>query len=255
MRQLMLADYGRAEEALQLARAWGQPDQPLGIEVQGLYFPDVLDNLAEALAGYQKHLSGFHGPISLHGPFMDLVPGSPDALIRQATRTRFMQALDIAGALGASHVVVHNGYIAYPASLDKWVVRAASVWRSVLPHTPEGTRIHLENQLEREPAAILELLNVLADPRMGICLDIGHAHFYGAPVLGWVEKLGARITYVHLHDNHGVWDEHLALGQGSLPLVEVLQALEERAPDAIWSIEAPLEPSLIWLKEHGFLPT
>lgn len=255
MRQLMLADYGRAEGALQLAREWSWIKCPVGIEVQGLYFPDVLDDMTEALAAYQSRLADFDGPISLHGPFMDLVPGSPDALIRQATLTRFTQALEVAAALHASHVVIHNGYIAYPASLDKWVARAASVWRAVLPHTPEGTRIHLENLLEQEPAAILELLSVLDDPRMGICLDIGHAHFYGAPVLGWVQKLGARITYVHLHDNHGVWDEHLPLGQGNIPLMDVLGTLEERAPDAIWSIEAPLEPSLTWLHEHGFLPT
>jgi len=53
---------------------------------------------------------------------------------------------------------------------------------------------------------------------------------------------------------HGETDEHLGLGKGNISLVEVLAALKEYAPNAIWAIEANLddmEDSILWLKEKG----
>ena len=64
------------------------------------------------------------------------------------------------------------------------------------------------------------------------------------------------LGYVHLHDNHGESDEHLGLGQGTIPVSEVCQALQHYAPTAIWGIETALphmESSVHWLEEHDFL--
>jgi sugar phosphate isomerase/epimerase len=72
-------------------------------------------------------------------------------------------------------------------------------------------------------------------------------------VLNWITTLGERITYVHLHDNDGSGDQHLPLGQGNLPLLEVLAALETHAPRAIWMIEAEATASLAWLAEHSYI--
>jgi sugar phosphate isomerase/epimerase len=72
----------------------------------------------------------------------------------------------------------------------------------------------------------------------------------------WIERLGTKIGYVHLHDNHGIEDEHLGFGQGTIPLDDVCRALDELAPDAIWTIETQpewLEFSLAWLGQRGFL--
>ncbi len=87
--------------------------------------------------------------------------------------------------------------------------------------------------------------------------DVGHAHCNShTPVLKWIEALGNRIGYVHLHDNHGEADEHLGLGQETIPMLEVCHALNECAPNAICAIEAEgdgLVVSLRWLCNNGLI--
>jgi sugar phosphate isomerase/epimerase len=71
-----------------------------------------------------------------------------------------------------------------------------------------------------------------------------------------VEFLKTQIGYVHLHDNHGTEDEHLALGDGSIPISETLAALGNYAPAAVRSIESGGEKmfrSIAWLKRNGYL--
>jgi sugar phosphate isomerase/epimerase len=67
-----------------------------------------------------------------------------------------------------------------------------------------------------------EQLRDLTD-RHGIrnCLDFGHAHVQGtregfAAVDAYLATLGDRIVHLHVHGNHGGWDEHLPTDQGSL---------------------------------------
>jgi sugar phosphate isomerase/epimerase len=72
------------------------------------------------------------------------------------------------------------------------------------------------------------------------------------PLLEWIEGLKDRIGYVHLHDNHGLEDEYLSLGEGNIPLIDVLNALRYYAPDAIWSLESggkKMYQSIEWLRE------
>ena len=58
-----------------------------------------------------------------------------------------------------------------------------------------------------------------------VCLDVGHANIEGLeetkdPKLiydaCYLEKLKERIVQFHLHDNHGLCDEHLFPGEGTI---------------------------------------
>ncbi len=51
-----------------------------------------------------------------------------------------------------------------------------------------------------------------------LCLDTGHTnHASKKPLTEWLDILAPWITHLHLHDNHGVIDEHLAIGAGNIP--------------------------------------
>ena len=50
-----------------------------------------------------------------------------------------------------------------------------------------------------------------------MCLDIGHANCDSAqPVEDWAQGLNPYLTHIHVHDNQGDRDAHLALGDGNL---------------------------------------
>jgi len=249
MQGLLLCDLRDPAPAVRLARERG-----LGVELQYFYYPQALDEPARALAEHRVLLAGLAGPRAIHGPFIGLSAGCLDPLVREVTRRRLLEGLAIAGKLGAGHMVTHLGYIPHNGPQEEWLALAADFWRTLLPEVPEGIRIYLENMLEEGPEMQLALAERVGDPRLGLCLDLGHAHALSRrPVVEWIEALGERLAYVHLHDNRGAEDEHLPLGRGNLPLAEALAALERRAPRAIWALEAGAAPSLAWLQANGFL--
>ncbi len=99
----------------------------------------------------------------------------------------------------------------------------------------------------------MRLVDKVSNPRLGVCFDIGHAHALSeTPALEWVEVLGSRISYVHIHDNHGKKDEHLPLEEGNVPIKQVLDLIEIQSNEAFWAIETPpdgLVQSLEWIKK------
>jgi sugar phosphate isomerase/epimerase len=54
---------------------------------------------------------------------------------------------------------------------------------------------------------------------IGFTLDIGHAHTVGK-VREFLAVLSTA-NHIHIHDNHGTADQHLALGEGTIPWEEV----------------------------------
>lgn len=230
--------------------------QGFGIEIQSFYDPDYIVRTPDAVELHQRIVKNV-GLRSFHGPFGDLCPGSFDVMVRDLARYRFLGAIDIAEQLGATHLVLHHGYTPKTSPPPQWLKRCITFWRDFLNETPEHISIHIENHLEQDGTMICDLIAEVDSKRFSACLDIGHAHCCSAQTpIQWVEQLGDKIRYVHLHDNHGETDEHLPLGEGTIPIVEVCTALEKHAPDAIWAIETSPDrvmPSLAFLREHGFL--
>ena len=60
---------------------------------------------------------------------------------------------------------------------------------------------------------------------MGLVLDVGHAQTCGT-LLDFLRH--PSLAHVHLHDNSGTADEHLALGQGCIDLQKVLETIQKR---------------------------
>jgi sugar phosphate isomerase/epimerase len=60
---------------------------------------------------------------------------------------------------------------------------------------------------------------------VGICLDLGHAHIT-VGVAGAIATLGSRIATLHVHDNHGLKDEHLWPGDGTIDWPAAVKALK-----------------------------
>jgi sugar phosphate isomerase/epimerase len=61
--------------------------------------------------------------------------------------------------------------------------------------------------------------------QIGVCLDLGHAHI--APgIAEAVSTLGKRIAELHVHDNHGLRDEHLWPGDGTIDWPAALESLK-----------------------------
>lgn len=239
----------------------------LGIEIQGFYNPAMIGTVEsdELLEQYNKLFKDFKFGKSLHAPFWDLNLGSKNKDIRDATMKAFNYAYDVAKRLGCTEIVVHNGFVPNTSFYEGWVRNATSFWQEFFSDKDNSITMMIENQCEEDSTVLQMEIDSVNDPRLKICLDIGHAHANSnMSVENWITSLGKRIGYLHLHDNHGnvegrasyLNDEHLGLGEGTINLEKVFLLLEENSPDAIWNIECKIksiEDSIEVLKKLGYI--
>jgi len=187
---------------------------------------------------------------SVHLPFYPSVPElreqgrkwsviHSDAAERAAACAGAADGLRAAGLLGAACAVLHLGWQRDPwdAHTQGWAREAVA---ALLPIAAEaGVRLLLENIISTgtRTGALRALLDEV-DPSgaAGICLDLGHAHVDGG-VMNELRDAGTRLAHLHVHDNDGREDAHLAPGRGSIPWPAVRQALADARYDGMGALE------------------
>jgi sugar phosphate isomerase/epimerase len=195
--------------------------------------------------------------VTLHGPFSDLSPGSIDPMIRSVTRNRFDQLLEVVFIFKPISVVCHAGYEwkRYGYLYDEWFQQSIEMWSWLAKEVNNlGSRLMLENVYEAGPQDMDPLFRQLEKYNVGFCLDTGHqAAFSRSSLKTWLSGLGQHLAQLHLHDNGGKVDEHLALGSGRIDFSSLFRYLAEhfsKSPPLITlepHTEDALEPSLVHL--------
>ena len=66
------------------------------------------------------------------------------------------------------------------------------------------------------------IFSAIDKPWLGICLDYGHAWLNGN-LFEFLDKLGHKLMYTHVHDNQGEADDHLGFGMGKIDWTRVLR--------------------------------
>ncbi|MDP3183162.1 MAG: sugar phosphate isomerase/epimerase family protein [Desulfobaccales bacterium] len=186
--------------------------------------------------------------ITLHAPFQDLLPGALDEGVRAASLNRLRQAFRLLPVFQPVAIVCHLGYEArhYQWERQEWLARSAPTWKELAQIAADHqVTVMLENVYETEPELVLELINRIKAPNLKACLDVGHLlSFGGGDFPHWLKTLAPVIGHLHLHDNHGDADDHLALGAGKVPLEYVLNFLAARDLKPLITLEPHQEGSL-----------
>jgi sugar phosphate isomerase/epimerase len=169
--------------------------------------------------------------ITVHMPFGDLVPGSPDPLARAAAVKRLGQAATFALELGAEQAVMHLGYDQrmHPDPAEYARRLGQALWPTVARLGQGGCRVALETVFEPDPRPLLLARAELESQGVegvGFCLDVGHALTFSRTGLRqWWEALSPHLLELHLHDNDGQGDSHLPPGRGAVDWPWLGQAL------------------------------
>lgn len=190
-----------------------------------------------------------------HAPFNELCPAAIDPLAVELTRKRYRQALAAAKDWGCSLVVLHTGFIPTVYFPEWFVEKSVAFWTELLSEVPENMTLCLENVMEPSPQIPVDIVRGVDDPRLRLCLDVGHANaeLSRTPVMDWVEACRPYLRHLHLHNNAGGWDLHDPLAKGTVPMGELLHALENE-PHLTYTLETlQAEENVRWLTEEGFL--
>ncbi len=221
---LLSASDRNIEDCIRLAREY-----ELGIELMVFAFPHTLDgDWQGTIARYRELLRPIVGARTMHGPFMDMAPGSPDRRINTVCIERYQHAIRIASELEIPLVVFHANFIAAIHTHEYrtgWHQRNLDFWVPIAEYAQQyGVTLGVENMWEFDPDIIGDLLKQINHPNLRACLDVGHANLFGSEVAfdNWLSSLSEYIVHTHMNNNDGKIDIHMDFTHGVLDYTEVL---------------------------------
>ena len=92
--------------------------------------------------------------------------------------------------------------------------------------------------------ALLRLMDAVDNDDFGAVLDTGHQHAQKEILPLSVEKLGGRVYYLHVSDNDGQTNQHLALGRGTVDWDGVFMALRKHGFSGYVAVDVGRVPDL-----------
>jgi sugar phosphate isomerase/epimerase len=159
---------------------------------------------------------------SVHTPFNGLNLGHPTLGDAAEWRRLVGESIRHTGALGAHLAVVHPSSYRDPLpegteGQSREIARAAIADLTEIAASA-GTRIAVENMTDfgywRYGTSIGELAAEFTDPRVGFCLDAGHAALNHIPLASEVAAAGDRLISIHAANNDGQRDLHSVPTEG-----------------------------------------
>jgi len=183
--------------------------------------------------------------LTLHAPFSDINIASFNERIRRASLEEVLESVRIGALMDALVVTIHPGHCS-PISVKN---RGAylKIHRKSLEEIGRfseeyGVTVGVENMPKfpiLDAGTVERLLELVDGVDVGITFDVGHLNTTERDFKGFIDAFGERIVHVHLHDNRGERDEHLAPGRGNVPwkefypkLPKVTRALEVKDLDS-----------------------
>lgn len=189
-----------------------------------------------------KIVNKFPGKVAIHGPFIGISYSHIDHLIREAIYQRIDMTFNAACTLKANRVILHSGY-----SLENevfhlnelWLTESINYWKEEIYRWEKaGIEIVLENDVEKSPDLLVELVETVKSPSLQLCLDTGHLHYLSPyPSLNWVSKMGSHLKHVHIHDNDQKADRHWPFGKGTFDFDAFYSSIENNSTNITLSIE------------------
>jgi hypothetical protein len=227
------------ESAVQLGvSSYAAIQQPLqDVESQLSAFGIGVEVMCEPPHAWPAPVPWGGGPLmTLHAPILGINIASTNPGIREESVRQIIGTIHEAARLGAAGVVVHPGNPPYEEVFPRdhgLPYAIESLHR--LCETAKSSRVEI--YLENMPAVSLAegmkpmgfgygvhyeelryLFERVAHPSMRLCLDLGHAYLAGAHELHALLR-DQDVVHVHVNDNAGWRDEHLAWGDGEISKV------------------------------------
>jgi sugar phosphate isomerase/epimerase len=177
----------------------------------------------------------------VHGPISEMTLGAFDPKIREVCLGRFVQAIEFADAIGAESVTLHSGFdtLNKRDCEERYMENLVPSLRALSDEAAgRNKRLTLENTFEPTPDLLCDALSMVGAENLKLCFDIAHHRVFGrVPLDDWLRRCAPSIEEVHLTDNRGEWDDHLAPGTGEIDFPAFFGLLRENAVKPVFTFE------------------
>lgn len=187
------------------------------------HIPSIINRMVDTMPSYDLSYS-------VHAPISDVNLASLNERFREASVIEMLNTLEMAASLDIDRVTIHPGIapMSVPYMEEKALEQSKRSLRSLDRISAEyGVMIAVEN-MPALPFMIgqtaEEMKTLIGDTNLSFCFDIGHANTTGQ-IDALISEFKDRIINIHIHDNHGLNDEHLTLGEGEIDFKDVIGKL------------------------------
>ena len=149
-----------------------------------------------------------------------------------------IRSIEACGYLGISNIVVHTGMtkkMKYPVDKEAYFEASKRFLDPLIPYIEKhNVNVLIENSSDKwmedryffmTPQDMLDFVKYFDHPLLHVCWDTGHANTMGRDPYQDVLALGSELRALHVQDNFGYYDEHIAPFMGTLPLDSLMQGL------------------------------
>lgn len=238
-------------------------DFGLGLELAEFCISDNCENPAQIMEFFEANARDYTKDLVFHAPYNELIPHAIEPLVAKVAYDRYSQAYDMCEKYGCTKMIVHPNYIPTMYYESWFVPKQVEFWTKFLEEHPGKCIITLENVMEDHPSLIKDIVAKADNPRLRMCLDVGHANLHPVKPMDWIKECCEYISHMHIHNNNGpvtegnasLGDKHRALGDGIMDMEALLRTADELCPEGLTAaVESyAIEDSCSWLKEHDFI--
>lgn len=215
-----------------------QPDSPLARDD----WRDWIGRVGEAASTGNIWISQVHAPIC---PWLDKT--EKDHFLDEMT-VRTMEAarvLDIPWTVfhartpeeGFSTRNAKGTISANAAGLRKWADIASGCGTSIAVENTFFSKNGTLPMFCTTPEENIELIDAIDRQNVAACLDTGHAFVAGYEPAEFAKALGDRLKVLHVHDNLGIEDQHVAPFAGAIDWGAFMASLRSIGFDGVFSFE------------------
>ena len=163
--------------------------------------------------------------------------GFKDEAYMAAFDKKMHHGIDAAVILGVKHAVLHPNASTVPLKSFDEAAQYDAVMRHLAPYAEHAARVGLSVAVEnmrvihgmrlsrrygQTPEDICKLADALG---FGVCWDFGHANISGVKQSEGLAYVGKRLKVVHINDNTGVDDDHIAPFMGNVDWKDAMHGL------------------------------
>lgn len=208
------------------SKVWDSIEWIFGIEGAGFSGWEIVadgsyrfDN-RESFLQVSEALASSGLKVTVHAPYSDLNLASLNHSIWKESVRQIRICVERASDF-TDRVTIHPGYLSPLGKLipsKVWELQKEALREIGRSAEDAGVIACLENMggprevLGKLPSELAGMVDGIEG--IGLTFDLGHAHMEGK-VREFLSELG-RADHLHIHDNHGQHDEHLALGDGTI---------------------------------------
>ncbi len=179
-------------------------------------------------------LQTFNFKYFIHAPSIDINLASLNLALRKTSEKLILKTLEVSSKLDVRLVVSHVGRLSrdYPKSMvNKAINNVLTCIKRIVKASKELDIVFsIENDHSSSDYILAgfpkQVKFLVENSGCGFTFDIGHANTLGK-INDFLELMEQYMVSVHLHDNDGTRDSHLALGKGNIDFESLLEKMKK----------------------------